>query len=306
MPDTSHTAAVSVDERRVATPHGSIFVREAPGDGPAVVLMHGFPDDQRIYARLLPLLSPRRAVTFDFLGYGRSERSDTAGFAPADHGAQITAVLDALEIPDAVLVGQDASGPDAVFYTLAHPERVAHLALLNTMFGRGDAFVMPEMTKLLSEPELGTLADDMIGDPAQRLWLLQRWGRKWELDGADPEGLAAQSILPQFYGGESQPDALTAIRRWTAQFPASLDLQDTLVAMDALHRIHTPVSIIFGQRDRYLGPALAAEMADLFANSTLHVVEQAGHYPQFDRPETVAAVLTQNRPVPRDGESDDH
>ena len=306
MPDTSHTAAVSVDERRVATPHGSIFVREAPGDGPAVVLMHGFPDDQRIYARLLPLLSPRRAVSFDFLGYGRSDRSDTAGFTPEDHTAQITAVLDALDIPEAVLVGHDASGPDAVFYALAHPERVAHLALLNTVFGRRDALIMPEMTKLLSEPELGTLADDMIGDPAQRLWLLQRWGRKWELDGADPEGLAAQSILPQFYGGESQPDALTAIRRWTAQFPASLDLQDTLVAKDALHRIHTPVSIIFGEQDGYLGPALAAEMAGLFPKSTLHVVEQARHYPQFDRPETVAAVLTQNRPVPRDGESDDH
>jgi pimeloyl-ACP methyl ester carboxylesterase len=62
MPDTSQTAAVPVGERRVDTAHGSIFVREAPGDGPAVVLMHGFPDDQRIYARLLPLLSPRRAL----------------------------------------------------------------------------------------------------------------------------------------------------------------------------------------------------------------------------------------------------
>ena len=292
MPNTSHTAAVSVNERRVDTPDGSIFVQEAPGDGPAVVLMHGFPDDQRIYARLLPLLAPRRAVTFDFLGYGRSERSDTAGFTPADHGAQITAVLDALEIPDAVLVGQDASGPDAVFYTLAHPERVAHLALFNTMFGRGDAFVMPEMTKLLSEPELGTLTDDMIGDPAQRLWLLQRWGLQWELDATDPEGLAAQSILPQFYGNDGQPDALAAIRAWTAQLPASLDRQDVLVAEEALRRIHPPVSIIFGEKDRYLGPALATEIAGLFTNSTLHLVEQAGHYPQYDRPATVAAFLT--------------
>ena len=50
MSDTSHAGAVSVDERRVSTPYGAIFVREAPGDGPAVVLMHGFPDDQRIYA----------------------------------------------------------------------------------------------------------------------------------------------------------------------------------------------------------------------------------------------------------------
>src|SRR6478609_5472476 len=111
MSHTSHAGAVSVDERRVSTPHGAIFVREAPGDGPAVVLMHGFPDDQRIYARLLPLLSPRRAVTFDFLGYGRSDRSATAGFTPDDHAAQITAVLDALDIHDAVLVGTTRPGP---------------------------------------------------------------------------------------------------------------------------------------------------------------------------------------------------
>ena len=39
MPNTSHIAAVSVNERRVDTPHGSIFVQEAPGDGPAVVLV---------------------------------------------------------------------------------------------------------------------------------------------------------------------------------------------------------------------------------------------------------------------------
>jgi pimeloyl-ACP methyl ester carboxylesterase len=292
MPKMSDASAVSAEERRVDTPHGSIFVREAPGDGPAVVLMHGFPDDSGIYARLLPRLSPRRAITFDFLGYGRSERSATAGFTPDDHAAQITAVLDALDVTDAVLVGQDASGPDAVFYTLAHPERVTHLALLNTVFGRGDALVMPEMTKLLSEPELGALADDMINDPAQRLWLLQRWGQQWELDSADPDGLAAQSILPQFYGNDSQSDALAAIRAWTAQLPASLDRQDALIAEDALRRIDTSVSVIFGERDRYLGPALAAEIAGLFAESTLHVVEQAGHYPQYDRPETVAALLT--------------
>lgn len=291
MPKMSDVSAVSVEERRVDTPHGSIFVQETPGDGPAVVLMHGFPDDSGIYARLLPLLSPRRAITFDFLGYGRSERSATAGFTPNDHAAQITAVLDALDVTDAVLVGQDASGPDAVFYTLAHPERVTHLALLNTVFGRGDALVMPEMTKLLSEPELGALADDMINDPAQRLWLLQRWGQQWELDSADPNGLAAQSILPQFYGNDSQSDALAAIRAWTAQLPASLDRQDALIAEDALRRIDTPVSVIFGERDRYLGPALAAEIAGLFAESTLHVIEQAGHYPQYDRPETVAALL---------------
>ena len=46
-------------DRLVNTPHGSVFTREVPGEGAPIVLMHGFPDDHKIYERLLPLLNPR-------------------------------------------------------------------------------------------------------------------------------------------------------------------------------------------------------------------------------------------------------
>lgn len=108
-------ATAPADERPVDTPKGRVFVRQIAGEDPALVLMHGFPDDHRIYDKLLPRLSPRRAVAFDFLGYGRSDRSDAAGFSPQEHGSQLTAVLDELGITRAVLVGHDPSGPDAVF-----------------------------------------------------------------------------------------------------------------------------------------------------------------------------------------------
>jgi len=92
MPDPSATGNTApANELHVDTPQGSVFVRQVPGEDPPVVLMHGFPDDQRIYNRLLPHLPPRRAVAFDFLGYGRSDRSDAAGFSPEEHGSQIWA-----------------------------------------------------------------------------------------------------------------------------------------------------------------------------------------------------------------------
>jgi len=59
-------------EQRVDTPHGRVFVRDIPGDDPPIVLMHGFPDDHRVYDKLVPWLSSRRVVVFDWLGYGRS------------------------------------------------------------------------------------------------------------------------------------------------------------------------------------------------------------------------------------------
>jgi len=200
-------------------------------------------------------------------------------------------VLDELGITRAVHVGHDASGPDAAFYTVPHPERVARRVLFNTIFGHQDSLTMPEMTRLFAEPELASLADDLVNDPGQRLWLLQRWGVQWELDADDPDGVAIQSILPQFFGDAAQPDALAAIRGWTAGLFGSLDRQDALIDSGALRQLQIPVSIIFGERDRYLNPSLAAELSGLFKNPSLHLVQDATHYPQHDQPEVVADLL---------------
>jgi haloalkane dehalogenase len=292
MTTSGHADTVtSADERLVSTPKGRVFVRQVSGEETPIVLMHGFPDDHRLYARLAPRLSPKRTVAFDFLGYGRSDRPDDPGFSPEEHGSQLTAVLDELGIGRAVIVGHDASGPDAVFYAVAHPERVAGLVLLNTAFGHQKSLRMPEMTRLFAEPELASLADDLVSDPNQRLWLLQRWAVQWEMDAADPDGLAVQSILPQFFGDAGQPDALAAIRGWTAGWLDSLDEQDALIDSGALRRLDLPVSIIFGERDRYLNPSLAAEISGLFSDPAFHLVPDAGHYPQYDQPEVVAGLL---------------
>jgi haloalkane dehalogenase len=58
----------------VQTPRARLHVVDHPGNHGAFVLMHGFPDDSRIYDGLIPLLGPRRVVAFDSLGYGRSRR----------------------------------------------------------------------------------------------------------------------------------------------------------------------------------------------------------------------------------------
>ena len=52
-----------------------IYVRDHSGTEPAIILMHGFPDNVHLYDRLSPYLSPpRRVVLFDFLGWGSSDK----------------------------------------------------------------------------------------------------------------------------------------------------------------------------------------------------------------------------------------
>jgi haloalkane dehalogenase len=269
------------------TPNGRVFVTEAPGQDPPFVLLHGFPDDHRIYDELMTRLAPRRSVAFDFAGYGRSERTDRTHFSPEDHGAEITAVLAALGIDRAIVVGHDASGPDAVSYALANPERVAHLVLLNTIFGNRPSLRMPEMTQLFSDPGLTTLADDMLADPNQLFWLLVRWGQQFGLE----DGTVQKSILAQFYGDDQQPDAIASIRAWTGALRDALDHQEVVVGSGALGRLTVPVSIVWGETDRYLTPALATEIAALFPDPSVHFVPDAGHYVQHDQPEAVAGLL---------------
>ena len=113
------------------------------------------------------------------------------------------------------------------------------------------------MIRLLADPDLVALADAMVNDDAQRLWLLQFTADHWGMDALDPNGIAVQSILPQFFGSADQPDALAAIRAWTASLFDSLHEQDKLVDSGALDGMEVPVSIIFGESDRYLSPSLA-------------------------------------------------
>jgi haloalkane dehalogenase len=283
--------ALAPRDRLVETPNGTLFVREITGDDPPIVLLHGFPDDHNVYENLLPLLGPRRAVASDWHGYGRSERSERGGFSLNEHVCELEALLDQLDIQRAILVGHDASGPDAVAFAVAHPERVSHLVLLNTIFGHLPSLKLPEMIRLLADPGLIPLADAMINDDAQRLWLLQFTADHWGMDALDPEGVAVRSILPQFFGGADQPDALAAIRAWTAGLFDSLNEQDKLIESGALGALEVPVSIIFGESDRYLSASLAYEIAGLFTDPSVHVVQDAAHWPQHDQPQVVADLL---------------
>lgn len=231
--------------RSIAHDGGSLYVRDHPGVGPAIVALHGFPDDSRIYNQLTGLLAPQRVVTFDWMGYGQSTRRDSTQFGATDRQRELLAVLDGLELERVVLVGHDAGGPEAIDFAASHPQRVAHLVLLNCYYGRHDRFRPPEMIALMADARLTPLTDALIDDPNQRLWLLRHTARGFGLDeSVPPDGIAAVSIVPQFFGDNTQPNALSEIRAWTADLPRALDSQDAMVASGQLRAIRVPVSVI--------------------------------------------------------------
>src|SRR5258708_32982826 len=93
-------------------------------------------------------------------------------------------------------------------------KRVAHLVLLNTYYGSAPVLRFPEMIRLLADHRLAPLADAMLSDPDQRLWLLLHTRKRFGYDtgSLDPHGVAATFVVPQFFGGSDQSDSLAAIR----------------------------------------------------------------------------------------------
>ena len=60
--------------RSLTTPAGSVFVRSAPGDGPTILLLHGYPSSSFDYRQVVPHLAGRAWLTLDFLGFGLSDK----------------------------------------------------------------------------------------------------------------------------------------------------------------------------------------------------------------------------------------
>jgi pimeloyl-ACP methyl ester carboxylesterase len=154
----------------------------------------------------------------------------------------------------------DASGPDSVVYAVAHPDRVAALILLNTYFGHQPSLQFPEMIRLFADPNFKPLADAMVNDENQRLWLLLHTAARFGLAPGETEGVGVTAVLPQFFGDPNQPDGLAAIRSWTATLFDSLGSQDAMIAADALSDLQMAVTVIFGGRDRYVN-AVSCVMA---------------------------------------------
>jgi pimeloyl-ACP methyl ester carboxylesterase len=264
-----------------------LYTREYPGQEPTVVLMHGFPDDLHLYDRLVPQLAGRRLVTFDFLGWGASDKPTGYPYTATNQTSDLDAVIQHLQLGSVVLVAHDASGPPAINWALDHPERVAALVLLNTYYARMPGLRPPEAIRLFSTPLVRSVARPIsraFGD------LLFRRTYRWQVGRFFRDPDMGEEFLPllyrQFTASPSTHEAFFGLNR---------DLLPTVAAGTAalprLRRFTRPVRIIFGAADPYLNTRVARRFHELFPTSELFLLPGARHYVQLDEPHQVARLI---------------
>ena len=268
-------------------PH-ELYAEMMPGRGVPVILMHGFPDSTHLYDRLVPHLVGRRPVVrFDFLGWGRSDKPRGYPYTAANQVGDLAAVISAFDQrsrgSEVVLVAHDASGPPAIDWALANPDRISKLVLLNTYYHWTPALRRPPAIALYSTPIIRVAARALARRrPAfdQRLYA-------WQVGRFIQDPAVRELLVPQLY------------EQFLPARPAFWRLNDDLLAtvlarrrrIPALRRFARPVRIIFGARDRYLNPRVARNFAALFPHSELHLLDGAGHFVQVDLPDTVADLI---------------
>jgi pimeloyl-ACP methyl ester carboxylesterase len=111
------------------------YIDEGPRDGRPVVMVHGNPAWGFLYRNFVrPLVDAGcRAIVPDHLGFGRSDKpSDSELYRIPRHMERLDALLESLDLHDAVVVPDDWGGPIGLSWAVAHPERVSGLFILNT------------------------------------------------------------------------------------------------------------------------------------------------------------------------------
>ena len=277
---------------RIPRTEGSLYTRDYAGAGPAFVLMHGFPDNLHIWDDLIPHLtaSGRRVVTFDFLGFGASDKPAGAAYGFKQQLGDLEAVVEGLGLGTIVPVAHDSSGMAALNYALTHPNGVDSAIMLNSAYSEDSTVLWPEMITLFATRSMQALAIAIAQSPEQFGWLL-KWQQKKFLD---PLPEVQKPHFSTFIGPLIsdnfivQPGAGPAFVQLAAEFFD--EHARNARHLTALKALDIPVKLIWGQYDPYITVAVAERRQSQLKNASLTVIP-AGHWLQADEPAQVAKAM---------------
>ena len=269
------------------------------GEGPPVLLLHGFPQSHLMWHRIAPELAREyTVVAADLRGYGDSDRPeagpDHAGYAFRAMAADQVALMETLGFSRFSVVGHDRGARVTHRMALDHPDRVERLALLDIL---PTAYVFEHVDRrvatanyhwfFLSQP--ADLPERLVGgDPLYFLHrLLGSWGSG--LDAHEP------AALREYERVFADPAARRAmIEDYRAA--ASIDLEHDAASAAAGQRIAAPCLVLWGERGVVAGNptgplevwrSLAADPASMIGG----VIAGAGHFlAEENHADTLAAL----------------
>jgi pimeloyl-ACP methyl ester carboxylesterase len=287
--------------RTVAVGDGvELHVLEA-GEGPPVVLCHGFPELAYSWRHQIPALaeSGYRVLAPDMRGYGGSTApASVAAYDVLSLCSDMCGLLDAAGEQSATFVGHDWGANVTWWLAAIHPERVSAVSGLSVPFvPRAPAAPIPIMRAHLGEDfyivwfqEPGVADEALASDVRRTLTTSRQWTADWaEEEGADPkrpEWMSEDEL--QVYVDAFERTGFTGGLNWYR----NIDRNWELTAPYGDRRIEQPAMFLTGELDlvRSFMPAEAMDgwVTDMRASV---IVPGAGHWVQQQAPQAVNDAL---------------
>lgn len=241
------------------------------GDGDAVVLLHGFPLSRRIWdAQLRPLSRNFRVVAMDLRGMGASSVVD-GPYLMESLAGDVAAVLDALGVERATVVGHSLGGYVALAFARMYVERLDRLALVASRITADTPERAAHRFELADDAErsgsnariIAEMLDATLGVTTRR---------------EHPE------ISEKFkkIAEKNDPRGLAAMLRGMA-------LRDS--AQDIAGDLQLPVLVVSGGQDPGMPAGEPQATAAAFADGRLVTIQGSGHVPMLEQPEELTACL---------------
>jgi len=214
----------------------------------------------------------RGLVLVGSVGLGAREPPPPAPYDNAAYARLAVALMDSLEIPDAVLVGHSMGGAIAAEVAIAYPQRVRGLVLVGSV---GLGAREPPLFRTARWPVLGRFALAFRGRGFT--------GRLLRATYFDP-GKVTEADVDQYYAPVAQPEYGRALLGVLRQF--------RFAALEGrLDRIAAPTLVLWGEEDRWVPIGLGRALAAGITRSAFVSVPRAGHSVQEESPEDVNHLI---------------
>ena len=276
------------------------YYEAGPADGPAVMLMHGFPYDIHSYVDVAPQLAAQgcRVIVPYLRGYGPTRFRDSATPRSGEQaaiGADMMALMDALKIQRAVFAGYDWGGRAACIGAALWPERCIGLVCVNSYLIQDIANAMlpvrPEREVPYWYQYYFQIERGRAGLTANRrgitkiLW--EQWSPNWAFDEACLDRTAAAHDNPDYVD--------VVIHSYRHRYglaesdPRYADIQQKLAALPP---ITVPAVTLDGEADGVAAATDGRSTAHRFTGKRVHrLVPNAGHNLPQEEPEAFAAAV---------------
>jgi pimeloyl-ACP methyl ester carboxylesterase len=271
------SAAVGTSLQRISLDGRTITYREL-GEGPPVLLLHGWPTSSYLWRGVMPPMAvANRVIAVDLPGFGGSDKPADAVYDFAFFRDAIDGFLESVNVGEHGLAVHDLGGPVGVDWALERPGRVTKLALLNTLVYPEFSEEVIDFVRQLASPELrGNLTSPEGLEGVMRL------------------GTVEGTLTPEAVAGYVGPFASDDDRRALARAGIGLELERFVELGKRLPELRDiPVRIVYGERDPIL-PDVADTMARIkrdLPQADIATLPDASHFLQEDAPEEVGQLL---------------